>query len=280
MSAGERFSHYLPLLVFTACAIISVGITLGVGAALLVGTSLEPMQSPLLVALAAITLGAAASYLHLGRKERGLRAFIGLSHSWLSREAALALCFGAALAGAVAASSAGSPQITVFCTGAAAGLGLVLALAIGMLYRLQAQPGWSDGANLAAPVVSPVLLATALATSLAGHEPMPNLFSIIWVADLALFALRLPNPRRQQMPVAPFSFPHLRPLLSLAIPLRLLLSLAILGLFNAGLALPAAGTIAGAVLIDRLTFYAGARHYSPGAEVRAMKVERMRAAIR
>jgi DMSO reductase anchor subunit len=280
MSAHERFSHNLPLLVFSACAMIATGLVLGLSVSLSLGADSTGMTNNLIAALAVIATGGAASFFHLGRKERGHRAFIGLSHSWLSREAALALLFGAMLACALALRFMNLPGPAVLLTGITAGLGTVLCAAIGMLYRLHARPGWNGTAAVISPLLTAVLLAAAVGTAQLGRESIPNLFMSLWVADLVSFALRMPTDRKISAPGTAALFPSLRPALVLSIPLRLLVSLAALGLFNAGM--PAAGgaAIVLAIALDRFLFYAGARQTSPAAEIAALKAERMRAALR
>lgn len=252
MKPHSAFASHLPLVLFTWAMLAAAGLALG--AALGAPAGLMPWAFGLVAA------GAAASFLHLGRKARAAGSLRGLRHSWISREALLSALFAAGLAAGCADGRLLWP---------AALLGLALACAIVRIYALDAQPFWRAWPNAAAPLVAVAALGAA-----AGRQ-LPALL-VLGVLDLGLLGLRFRLLRRP-WPGLAVAFPALRGAAAAAFGPRLLATLAALGCAAAGEAGAALLGLAAALLLDRFIFYAAARQHAPSARIAELKAIRMAA---
>jgi len=249
-----RFASHLPLVLFTWAMLAAAGLALG--AALGGPAGLVPGS------LGLVAAGAAASFLHLGRKARAARSLRGLRHSWISREALLAALFGPALAAGWADGRLLMP---------AALLGLALACAIVRLYALDAQPFWRAWPNAVAPLVA----VAALGAAAGRHLPVLLLLGAL---DLGLLGLRFRLLRRP-WPGLAVAFPALRGVVAAGFVARLLATLAALGCAVAGVAGAALLCLAAALFLDRFIFYAAARQHAPSARIAELKAIRMAASL-
>ncbi len=118
---------------------------------------------------AAMALGLAASFLHLGRKGNAWRAVTNARRSWLSREVLSAVLFlGALVAGAAlppsvdALGGAGRGRLLPAATLA---LGLLLLASMSMAYRLRTAPAWDSPWSQAAFVLPALVLGCLGAAS-------------------------------------------------------------------------------------------------------------------
>ncbi len=251
------FTEHLPLVGFTWALLLAAGLALG---------SALPrplLPSPFLqgLALGLGVVGGSLSFLHLGQKARAAFALRGITHSWLSREAMMAGGFAGSLMLSLSALAPGQ------LAGAA---GVLLAVAIAALYRLEARPGWSTPAALAAPVLSVLLLGSTLA----GWKAAILIFGL---SDLAAAQLRQADAARTPAGLVA-EFPHLRLQAEWARRVRGILALCALALALFGRCHAASALQALTLLLDRLDFYADARMQAPHAAIAALKRDRMKAA--
>ncbi len=153
-----------PLVVFTLLAQLSVGAFWL--AALFLPKPLDVL--PLLAIGAALALGMAASFAHLGTKRNAWRAIFHLKKSWLSREILFALFFGTGWLAATGESLLfGRSSSPLLWLTALAGFALIFSM--GMAYRLRARPAWDTWKTNAAFFISAALLGT---TSMAAFLPV------------------------------------------------------------------------------------------------------------
>ncbi len=275
----EKFSHFVPLLIFTAFMILAAGTVMAVGAAHAFHAPREHPAVYLAAALALIAAGLAASFFHLGRKDRAHRAVLGLAHSWLSREVVSAAVFGqtTALAFLTCVTGGGGMLFDLFLYGAVVSSVLLLA-ALGMVYRLPRQRTWKGPATLASPLLSAGFLAAGLLVP--GTEVFPLVigFSALGTVDFVLFLLRVTLLIRASKYRPGLLFPNLATVLRPAFVLRLVASI---GAWTAALLFESAAApalIALSILLDRFLFYAGAVKETPRSETAKIKDERMKAA--
>ena len=281
MNQQAHFSHYVPLLLFTAMLLIAAGIVMAVEAAHLFLPGAWDLEMALLaMAFVLAAVGGAISFLHLGRKERAVRAALGLAHSWLSREAILAALFaGAALAALLfRISDLAAIWFTVFVVVASVS-GLLTAIAIGKLYDLEAQAGWRGWAQALTAPVSALLLAAALFIVAPGSAEYAPVFYVVWLADVVLLGFRDSGYRRNVREGAMFSFPKLSRAAKFAYNFRKLFSIAALVAVVSSTALIAVAAIAVAICLDRFCLYAASVQSTPSSEITALKAERMRQAL-
>ena len=275
----EKFSHMIPLMAFTAAAIVAAGIA-GAGAVVVyVDATWPDLLTALWWGFALAAAGSAVSLFHLGRVGRAWMAFRGLSHSWLSREAAavglFALGIGAS-ALAVTFEVAWSAVVII----AAAVIGLVVALVIGNIYILPGQTGWAGCGHAFGPAVSALYFGAAVLVGCVGLSWSVWIFWPLLAADALLSVARMLRFLNSEGRGIPFTFPELEKAAQAAHFLRLLTGTAIPAgcLFLAPSAAPY--FIVAAIALDRFAFYAGTAQSSPKAEVARIKAERMAAASR
>lgn len=113
-----------------------------------------------LLAFTATTAGLITSIFHLGRPTKAWRAFLGLRHSWLSREIVVFGCFEA-LAALVAIGQASSRAWTRWLLWPASVLGLVCVLCSGMAYHVTQRECWRGRLSLGRFFGSTVILGAA-----------------------------------------------------------------------------------------------------------------------
>ncbi len=163
------------LVVFTVLTQVSVGLHLmrawfrhaifECGPPTEVGTIVDPIRPAALVILA---IGTAAGMLHLGRVGAARFTLSNLKSSWLSRELALVLLFGAALAlfYPVERMSIGAPARREILWWVVASLGLAVVLAISRVYMIRTVPAWNSLATPAAFFGTTFLLGAAVLTAM------------------------------------------------------------------------------------------------------------------
>jgi DMSO reductase anchor subunit len=162
---ARRGSVAWPLVVFTVLTQAAAGTCLA--RVLLCMASREPDQlDPLLpVALAMLIVGALSAVLHLGRPREARLVLANLRSSWLSRESALGVAFGAGIAAvfAMRRMDFGTPATRACLEVAVVLCGLGLVFAISRLYRLRTVPAWDTWATPAAFFGTALVLGMALA---------------------------------------------------------------------------------------------------------------------
>ncbi len=271
----ERYSHLVPLIVFTTLVSWAAALVLAAAAG---GT-----QAPVPAALVLGILAVAASLLHLGRKLRAPLALAGVARSWLSREVALTVGF-VALTGAVAwmgrrGADAAWVRLTLVL---AAVIGLAAVIAIGRLYHLHGQTGWQGTAQRLGPVTSTLAAGTAVWLAVAGVQA-PTLALVAFLVLVALDAylahlrrrhlfelVRKENPRPTYPRPARAGLKTFTP--------RFLLSIlaAASALLLSGAWLWGTVVLLGAmILLDRLVFYAGAARTTPRIALEEIRKQRL-----
>lgn len=266
--AGDYFRNvpehaHLPLVVMLVLTQASAGGYL-VEAALRATGGSVPSMLPWLSLVVAL-VGINASLLHLGRPLYAYRAFIGLRHSWLSREvAAFGLFANVALAHALAGWL--RPEllgVSAIATAAAGGLAVFCSV---MVYHVVRRPFWRGGRSGLKFFGSAVVLGLAAAFAASGGTSQFALglvtASLIKLAFDASILMHLRDP--QMSPLRRTAL-LLRGPLSRVAGLRLGLGLVggvVLPLAVAAGALPTAAawgallTVLGSELAERYLFFA------------------------
>ncbi len=274
----KSFSTLVPLLIFTWAIIVSAGVVCACAAAIFTESGDWPdLPAALWCAAALAGAGLLVSFLHLGRVSRAYKAVFGFAHSWLSREAVLASLFTVASIVSASALLLGHEWTAAFLAVAAI-LGLLAALAVGLVYRLRGQEGWHGTENALGPAVTALYLASAILLGCVGSAWSHWIFWPLLAIDLILAILR--RGRFTRLKTAPPLFPGL-----LASTFRLHLARLLLGSVLAAVFVFVASWIvpylvAIAALIDRFCLYAGTAQVSPKAEVARVKRERMERAAK
>jgi len=274
----NRFSTLVPLLIFTWAIIVSVGVVFASAAAIFSGAGDWPdLPTALWWSAALACAGLLISFLHLGRAGRAFKAAFGFTHSWLSREAVLAALFTVSIIVSAAALWL-AYEWTAALLALAAALGLATALAVGFVYRLPGQEGWSGVENALGPIITTLYLSSAILLGCIGAAWSHWIFWPLLVIDLALAILR----RRRfacLKTVSPL-FPALQAPTRRIYLARLLVgsALAAAFVFIAPWFVPY--LVVAATLMDRFALYAGTAQASPKDEVARVKRERMERAAR
>jgi len=282
---SERFSHFIPLILFTAMVAIAAGIITGACAVVLSGSWIRPgtLRLLLLAAVFNVAAGGLSGFAHLGRPLNSTAVFRGLGHSYLSLEALLCLLFTILSASALFVLQAfGHEQGALsLLIAAASAFGLLSTVLTGMVYRLGPQLSWKTPAHVLGPLVSALLLANSIAlifTLNQGITVFISSFFVLWCADFALAAVRLVfferNRRRNRYVV-------FRALAKYAVTMgviRLILMILVSAVFIIDAYQAAPFIIACAILVDRFCLYAGSVRASPAAILGDERERRLSAA--
>ena len=282
---SERFSHFIPLILFTAMVAIAAGIMTGAGALMLSGAWIRPGTLRLLLVAAVLTVagGGLAGFAHLGRPLNATAVLRGLGHSYLSMEAFLCLIFGILSASALFALQAFGQSQSAFLLliTAACAFGLLSAVLTGLVYGLGAQLSWKTPANVFGPFVSALLLANSIAVILTlkhGITIFISSFFLLWCADFVLAAVRLvffERNRRRNRYVVFSSLSKYAVAMGL---IRLILMILVSAVFIID-AYPAAPfIIACAIIVDRFCLYASCVRTPPAAVLGEEREKRLSAA--
>ncbi|HLP58433.1 MAG TPA: DmsC/YnfH family molybdoenzyme membrane anchor subunit [Candidatus Deferrimicrobium sp.] len=277
----NRFLQLVPLVLFTAMAIIAAGLMIGVGWMLLANIYLTGMDRYLLLITALTGMGIIISLFHLGRKERLLRAILGIRHSWLSKEVLFAGFFTVTTGGVFILMNTGQGSNLIDLTIAAALISaMIMTWTIGMVYNLSGRFTWEGLPYAAAPLVTAFLLGSYWIIFFTKPNAwFESIFFIWWLLDYMMALSRAVTFRKLMMSKHRFEFPHLIFLTRVGHMARLILSfflmMAILFL-SRGIVL---FFIIGSIILDRLCFYTGTVGISPKAEIAFHKAERMKEAV-
>lgn len=276
----EKFSHLVPLAVFTTLVSWAAALALAAAA----GGSQAPVPAAFVLGILAM----AVSLLHLGRKLRAPLALAGVARSWLSREVWLTAGFvalsGAATCMGRSAEDSASMRIPVVL---AAVTGLAAVIAIGRLYHLPGQTGWQGTPQRLRPLISTLAAGAATWRAVAGVQaPSLALVAILVLVAIDAYLARLRRRDlagliRQGNPRPTYPRPARAGLRAFA-P-RFLLS--VLAVASAVLLSDAWwwGTVVllGAmILLDRLVFYAGAARTTPRIALEEIRKKRLEEAAK
>ncbi len=254
--------HEWPLACFTALGIGGAGIVAARQVPVLAGL-IAPGEAVWHLPAGGLLVGAGLllSLLHLGRPVRAARAMSGTLHSALSQEVIFGL-LTAALSLAAAVPSPAAPLLAL-----AAGVCSLLFLgALGLVYWLPGQNGWS-GAAAATPLTAGLATgALVLAAEITSFPGQVFAISLV-VADLATFTLRWATTARL-VPGADACYPAVFKRRHLLLGARVAY-LDLLPVFLLLRGFPTAATVAVAagLFIDRIAFYAVATRRSIEAEI-------------
>jgi len=282
MSPAERLGDYVPLLLFTAMALIASGLVVAAGAAHLLLPAGWSLTRPLLVtALLLLTAGGAMAMLHLGRPWRAGMAVAAIGRSWLSREVGAVGVLAVSTTLALVIDLAGNPPPPVWGTIALAAAtmgGLLTAMTVGKVYDLPAQAGWRGPAQWLTPPIATLLLASVLLAAAPGGALLAGLAAALLGADALLLTLRIAAARRRsRRGPAPTFARHARVLTALYV-LRAALVPAAATSMLLGWHAAAPVLVAVMLIIDRCCLYAGSARVTPSTEMAILKKERMRQA--
>ena len=245
------------------------------------GTYLPGYHHYLLLTVVLAGMGVAISLFHLGRKEKFLRAIVGVRHSWLSREVIVASAFAISAGAVFIFVNTGQAAILIDLAAAAAVISaLIMTWTIGMVYNLSGRFTWEGFPYLMAPFMSALLLSYWIIL----FNTMPKiwlklLFLIIWLFDFLMALLRTKTFRRLLDNKYRFEFPHLILFTRVGYMARLILTFCLIAGVLLSLKRIVLFIIIANIILDRLCFYAGTVGVSPRSEIAFQKAERMKEAL-
>lgn len=270
----KKFSDLIPLVIFTSFMTVAAGLMCGITFIELFEPEMVFRFSNLHIITGISVAGFSASFLHLAKKVRAVKAVTGVKTSWLSRE----IIFGSAFMISLffiyfnQYSELGLsnhllfPIVTLFA--------LLTVFSVGMVYNLPAQIAWKGSLNLYSPFLSALLLAVTYYQSQIASSYLPVI--ILLCADFYFFTKRyklLLSKKNMRI----FHFPHLiipsvvylqiRGIITILL-LPLLLILGFVPFYLVGVL----------VVIDRITFYSSAIQISPDCGVAQVREQILRQA--
>ena len=255
----KKFSDLIPLVIFTSFMTVASG--------LMCGLTLMQLFEPEMIfsfenlhIISGITLfGFGASFFHLSKKLRAVRALFGMKKSWLSRE----IFFGSIFMFLLLLTfineylSLGIHLNILFSL--AAITSLITVYCVGMVYNLDVQLSWKGSLNLLSPFVSATLIATTYYQSQMDSSYIPVI--LLLALDFYYFMKRYKLLLTKKN-LTSFHFPHLiipsivylqiRGIITFLL-LPLLLILGFVPFYLPGIL----------VVIDRITFYSSAIQINP-----------------
>lgn len=279
MSMENRFLHLVPLVSFTVMAITAAGLMIGIAGMLPVGIIWRGIDWDFLLTLALAGIGIAISFLHLGRRERFLRATAGIKHSWLSREVSTAGIFFVSTACGYIFMKIGQAALSDVAVAAAVIAAVYMTWTIGMVYNIPGRFTWEGFPNTAAPLVTALLLGSYRLTLFSRRSLFEWLFFLMWIVDFLIALTRAQAFRSRMENKYTFVFPHLLFPTRIGHMARLVLSFSMMTSAIFSWKSPILFLIIGNIILDRLCFYAGAVEVSPKSEMASRKAERMKDAV-
>lgn len=283
---GETFKQQIPLVLFTTLLPAGIGIQIGaVLTGLLEKTAITGLLNQLVLSLICTAASAVIVFFHLGHKGRGARALKGVFHSPLSREIILAMIFGGLLLIDIAfLHRIGLTTLLFVIMGLTGLIGLATALSIGQVYNLTGQVSWRGAVHVTGPLLGTMLLAAASTLSLVNARGPQHPVAIVVIFLVLVEILALGKKGKSYLDAAKIRHQLVFPQLSrLIIGLYLGKTSVLLILLSLTFTPQVQLTpylAAGAMLLDRLAFYASAAQQTPQAILGHLKEERMQAAIR
>lgn len=286
----NRFIHMIPLLFFTALAIIASGLVIGTAImmfmkVLIVGGRefLQVHRELWYCSFILAALGTIFSLFHLGRKERFWRAMLGISHSWLSREVVLAgLLVGSAGTGYGLMLVEVSPGYVMSLAGIAGVSALLLTWTIGMVYHLPGRTTWRGLVTVAAPLVTALAGAAVLPVFFIKDWQYLKVFLVIWVIDILTATLRAQGffrLKQEKKTNIHFVFPQHLPFVFPAHMARLSFTLVLLIAVIFSWHTIVATVMVTIIFLDRYCLYSGALQVSPRVEMASLRDQRLQDAL-
>jgi len=276
----NRFLQLVPLVFFTVMAIAAAGLMIGIAGMLPAGIIWPGIGRDYLLTLALAGMGIVISFLHLGKRERFLRAAVGIKHSWLSREVIAAGFFFVSTGCGYIFMKIGQAVLSDLAVTAAFIAAVYMTWTIGMVYNIPGRFTWEGFPNTAAPLVIALLLGSHRLIIISGSRKslFEWLFFLMWLVDFLLALSRAKVFRSRMENKYTFMFPHLLFPTRAGHMARLVLSFAMMTMAIFSWSSPILFMIIGNIILDRLCFYVGAVELSPKSEMASRKAERMKEA--
>ncbi len=275
----NRFLQLVPLVFFTVMAIAAAGLMIGIAGMLPAGIVWRGIGRDFLLTLALAGIGIAISFLHLGRRERFLRATAGIKHSWLSREVIAAGVFFISTGCGYIFMKIGHAALSDLAVTATVIAAVYMTWTIGMVYNIPGRFTWEGFPNTAAPLVTALLLGSYRLILFSRKPLFEWLFFLLWLVDFLLALSRAQVFRSRMENKYTFVFPYLLFPTRVGHMVRLVSSFSMMTSAIFSWSSPILFLIVGNIILDRLCFYAGVVEVSPKSEMASRKAERMKEAV-
>ncbi len=278
----HRFVDLVPLVCFTVLSAVAAGLMVGIAGFLLVDLVFPSLGIYLGLVFVSAVLGLAVSLFHLGKKLRFMRAVVGVNHSWLSREVVVAGMFAVGSGCAFFLRYFPAPFVRLIapvCIGTAV-LGILLAVTIGLVYRLPTRQTWRGVAYWLALPVMVLLLGSGFLLLFHPSFQFALLFLLFWVVDAALALWRTFTFRRLKQNPYSFLFPRFLSFNWRVHLFRLILSLMVLVLVVCSCRVSLVLVLIMSLFLDRLALYLGMAGIEPASEIARIKSQRMKDALK
>lgn len=273
----NKFSEYIPLVVFTALITISAGFAIGAVLTILKTGNTEIVRFELLASFILGVISVLTSFVHISQKERSVAALKGITHSWLSKEILFVsgfvfLLFVLNLV--YYAKYDGKIIIDVLLV-----LTLLFSflstLSIGMVYNLSSQETWKGMQNIFSMSVTSLIFGFLILGENFNNSIFYFVIWLIIIIDILLYIIRYKKFSFYKKNLSQFNFPELLSKLSWVYPARAVLSLFFIAAFlfrGLNISLLILGII---IFTDRFTLYMGTVQITPHKEIMLEREKRM-----
>ncbi len=281
----EKFSGMIPLIIFSSLLPVAVGIETGVVIVCFVNPlSIDIILSGLLWSLGFTLLSGVFVLFHLGHAERGPLIIHGISHSLLSREVILFLCFGILLvANIFYLLSAGQGTLVVTLLTVCAVSGVATVFTIGRVYNLPFQIMWRGNISSFGPFIGSMVIALAVTFILSGRAGLQTTFLVLLlvlvIVDALISILKLKRFIVLGSSQFVLVFPKQRVFVMVCSVIKLILNVSAVVLLIVGHYKVTLFLLTYGLFLDRTAFYASSAMKTPKEEMAILKNERMKAAL-
>jgi len=280
----EKFSHAIPLILFTTLLPVAMGLEIGAALAVCTGEINTSTLRPILYWSGGFSILAAVLVsLHLGRPTKGPTSLRGVLHSCLSREIVFGGCFAGLLfvSIVVAHTAPENSLLTVLlvCTGI---FGLATSFVIGRVYDLATQLSWrglvpSLGSVLAS-LLTALLILLMLNRDAEQITSVRNYFYLVLILDAFFSVMKLQNYLHLKRNSNILTYPRYQTLVILCLGGKLPLAAIVLFVMQKPF-LITFSLIGLLIVLDRIAFYASAARRTPRSNIAGAKDQRMQAAL-
>ena len=259
----KKFSDLIPLVIFTSFMTVATGLICGLTLMQIIEPDMIFTFNNIHIITGITLFGFAASFFHLTKKFRAVRALFGMKKSWLSREIFFGSLFMFLLSliylnhyfnlgihlNLLFSVAAITSLITVYC--------------VGMVYNLQTQLSWKGSLNLLSPFISATLIATTYYQSQMDSSYLPII--LLLALDFYYFTKRYKLLLTKKN-LTSFHFPHLIIPSIVYLQIRGIITFLLVPLLLIFGFVPfyLPGIL---VVIDRITFYSSAIQINPDCGV-------------
>jgi len=281
----EKFSHTIPLILFTTLLPVAIGLEIGAALAGWTSDINAGARRPVLIwSLGLSILAAIMVSFHLGHPTKGHTSLRGIFHSYLSREIVFGGCFtGLLLVSTIVVYTAPESNLLIFiliCTGI---FGLATSFVIGRVYHLSAQISWRGLIPSAGPVLASLLTALATVFIYTRSTELSGVFRIIFCLILGLDAIftiiRLTYYIQLKNRSYLLSYPRCKILTISCLCLKIALAAFLMLNVIRGPFPMALSFVFLQILLDRTAFYASAARQTPQTNIAIAKKQRMQDAL-